>query len=176
VERHELQAAMVRLANGDRRMLPGVFDALHPVVLRWCRRMLRNDADAEDAAQVALEKLFFKVSDFDARGDALGWALAVATAECRTLARKKFRRRETSEGPLAAMPVDSEAEQVVAREQLRAALVAVLDTMKPEDVQVLLAWVEVEPRPSVPGPTFRKRLERAAHRLKVAWRARYGLD
>ncbi len=167
---------MVRLASGDRRMLRGVFDALHPVVLRWCRRMLRDDADAEDAAQVALEKLFFKVSDFDARGDALGWALALATAECRTLARKRFRRRETSDGSLAAMTVESEAEQVLAREELRAALLEVLGTMKPEDGQVLLAWIELEPRPPVPGPTFRKRLERAAHRLRVAWRARYGLD
>ena len=167
---------MVRLANGDRRMLRPVFDALHPLVLRWCGRMLRNEADAEDATQMALERLFFKVSDFDARGDALGWALALATAECRTLARKKFRRREASDVPLAALSVDSEAEASAAREQLGRALREVLGTMKPEDVQTLLAWIELEPRPAVPGPTFRKRLERAARRLRVAWRARYGLD
>lgn len=157
-------------------MLRPVFDGLHPVVLRWCRRMLRNDADAEDATQVTLEKLFFKVSHFDVRGDALGWALALATAECRTLARKQFRRRETSDASLAALPVESEAERSLLHEEMTKALVAVLGTLKPEDVQTLLAWVEMEPRPAIPGATFRKRLERAAHRLRAAWRGRYGLD
>lgn len=167
---------MVRLANGDRRALRPVFDALHPLVLRWCRRMLRNDADAEDATQAALEKLFFQVSDFDAHKDALGWALALATAECRTLVRKRTRRRETDDTPLAALSVDGQAERSVAQEQLRGALGEVLGTMKPQDVRTLLAWIEVEPRPQVLGATFRKRLERAVLRLRGAWRARYGLD
>ncbi len=138
--------------------------------------MLRNDADAEDATQVALEKLFFQVSDFDVQGDALGWALAVATSECRTLARKRTRRRETSDAPLATSSVDGEAERSVAREELRGALGEVLGTMTAQDVHTLLAWIELEPRPEVPGATFRKRLERAVHRLRAAWRARYGLD
>ncbi len=138
--------------------------------------MLRNAADAEDATQVALERLFFQVSDFDVHGDALGWALAVATSECRTLARKRTRRRETSDAPLATISVDGEAERSVAREELRGALGEVLGTMTAEDVNTLLAWIELEPRPEVPGATFRKRLERAVHRLRGAWRARYGLD
>lgn len=157
-------------------MLRAVFDGLHPLVLRWCRRMLRNDADAEDATQVTLEKLFFKVSDFDARGDALGWALAMATAECRTLARRQYRRRETSDASVAALSVESEVERSLLHEEMKKALVDVLGTLKPEDVQTLLAWVEVEPRPAVPAATFRKRLERAAHRLRAAWKGRYGLD
>ena len=176
VERNEIQAGMVLLANGDRRAFRPVFDALHPLVLRWCRHLLRNDADAEDATQLALQKLFFQVSSFDVRGDALGWALAVATAECRTLARKRTRRRETADIPLAALTVDGEAERSVAREEMRRALGEVLGTMKAEDVHTLLAWIEVEPRPEVPGPTFRKRLERAVRRMREAWRARYGLD
>jgi RNA polymerase sigma-70 factor, ECF subfamily len=167
---------MARLAEGDRRMLRPVFDGLHPLVLRWCRRMLRNDADAEDATQVTLEKLFFKVSDFDSRGDALGWALAMATAECRTIARKRFRRGETSDAPLGPIGVESEAERGLLHAEMREALVDVLGTLKPEDAQTLLAWVELEPRPAVPGATFRKRLERAVHRLRTSWRARYGLD
>ena len=167
---------MARLAEGDRRMLRPVFDGLHPVVSRFCRRMLRNDADAEDAAQVTMEKLFFKVSDFDPRGDALGWALAMATAECRTVARKRFRRRETSDAPLALLAVGSEAERGLLQAEMKEALQDILGTLKPEDTQTLLAWVELEPRPAVKGATFRKRLERAAHRLRAAWRARYGLD
>jgi RNA polymerase sigma-70 factor, ECF subfamily len=167
---------MAQLAEGNRHMLRPVFDGLHPVVHSFCRRMLRNDADAEDATQVTLEKLFFKVSDFDPRGDALGWALAVATAECRTLARKRFRRRETSDAPLALLGVESEAERGLLQSEMKKALEDVLGTLKPEDAQTLLAWVELEPRPAVPAATFRKRLERAAHRLRTAWRARYGLD
>src|SRR5450432_4481693 len=167
---------MLRLAEGDRRALRTVFDGLHPLVHRWCRRLLRNEADAEDATQLALEKLFFQISDFDAKGDAVGWALAVATAECRTLAKKRTRRKETSDAPLAFLGVEGDAEGTVERDEMRKALLEVLGTMKPEDVQTLLAWIDVEPRPSVPGATFRKRLERAGHRLRAAWKARYGLD
>jgi RNA polymerase sigma-70 factor, ECF subfamily len=167
---------MARLAEGDRGALRTVFDGLHPLVHRWCRRLLRNEADAEDATQQAMEKLFFQVSDFDAKGDALGWALAVATAECRTLAKKRVRRRETDDAPLAFLGVEGGAEKAVEQQEMRKALQEVLGTMKPEDVQTLLSWVDVEPRPSVPGATFRKRLERAGHRLRAAWKARYGLD
>jgi RNA polymerase sigma factor (sigma-70 family) len=176
VDRNQLQTAMARLAEGDRRMLRPVFDGLHPLVQRWCRRLLRNDADAEDATQVTLEKLFFRVSDFDPRGDALGWALALATAECRTIARKQFRRRETSDAVLASHFLESEAERSLLHEEMTHALTDVLGTLKPEDLQTLLAWVEVTPRPAVPATTFRKRLERAVHRLRAAWRGRYGLD
>jgi len=167
---------MARLAEGDRGALRTVFDAFHPLVRKWCQRLLRNAADAEDATQLAMEKLFFQVSDFDAKGDALGWALAVATAECRTLAKKRFRRRETSDAPLALLGVESEAERGLLQVEMKKALEDVLGTLKPEDTQTLLAWVELEPRPAVKAATFRKRLERATHRLRTAWRARYGLD
>jgi len=176
VDRNELQTAMARLAEGDRRMLRPVFDGLYPLVSRFCRRMLPNNADAEDATQVTLEKLFFKVSDFDARGDALGWALALATAECRTVARKQLRRREDSDASLASLAKEGEAEPGLLREQMKRALADVLNTLKPEDVEALLASVELGPRPLLPAATFRKRLERAVHRLRAAWRARYGLD
>jgi RNA polymerase sigma factor (sigma-70 family) len=157
-------------------MLRPVFAALHPLVSRFCRRMLANHADAEDATQLTLEKLFFKVSDFDPRGDALGWALAVATAECRTLVRKQQRRREDSDTALPFLGTESEAEPGLLREEMRNALADVLTTLKPEDVEALLASVELGPRPLLPAATFRKRLERAVHRLRAAWRARYGLD
>jgi RNA polymerase sigma factor (sigma-70 family) len=167
---------MGRLAEGDRRMVRPVFDALHPLVHRFCRRMLRNPADAEDATQLTLEKLFFQVSDFDGHGDALGWALALANAECRTVARKQQRRREMSDASLPSLAVESEAERGLLREEMRQALSDVLGTLKPDDVETLLASVEMGPRPGVPGATFRKRLERAVQRLRAAWRARYGLD
>ena len=157
-------------------MLRPVFDGLHPVVRSFCRRLLPNAADAEDATQVTLERLFFKVSDFDPRGDALGWALAIASAECRTVARKRFRRRETSDAPLASFGVESQAERDLLHAEMKKALEDVLGTLKPEDAQTLLQWVELEPRPEIPGATFRKRLERAARRLRAAWRTRYGLD
>ena len=167
---------MARLAEGDRRALRAAFDELHPLVHRWCSRLLRNDADAQDATQLSLEKLFYKVSDFDPRKDALGWALALATAECRTLVTRRRRRRESGDIALAELGVEGEVERAAERDEMRNALLEVLGTMKPDDVQTLLAWIELEPRPPVPGATFRKRLERATHRLRAAWRARYGLD
>lgn len=51
----ELDLLLRRLAEGDRAVFIAVFRLLRPPVLRLCRSMLKNDADAADAAQQALE-------------------------------------------------------------------------------------------------------------------------
>ncbi len=49
------------------------------------------------------------------------------------------------------------------------ALAAALATLRPADAETLLAYARGE-RPDLPGPTFRKRVERALVRLRAAWR------
>jgi len=64
-------------------------------------------------------------------------------------------------------------EEEAIQRQLCAAAAEVLGSLRPSDVETLLALARGD-RP--PGATFRKRVERAVSRLQKAWRARHGTD
>src|SRR4029453_11616792 len=85
---------MVRLADGDRDAFSPLFEALWPMVRRFALRALEGSADAEDAAQVALMKVFSNAAKFDANRDAVTWVLGIVAYECRTFRQKRRRRRE----------------------------------------------------------------------------------
>jgi DNA-directed RNA polymerase specialized sigma24 family protein len=136
--------------------------------------LLGNPADGEDAAQTALLKLFGAAVDFDGTSDVLPWALAFGSSECMTIRRRRMRSREVE--PLGHGFVDPAAgpEAVAVENELRRALREVLAGLRPSDIETLAAALEWAPRPPVSPPTFRKRLERAMHRMGLAWRARHG--
>jgi RNA polymerase sigma-70 factor (ECF subfamily) len=164
---------MARLAQGDRSAFTAVFQALWPRTLKLCAGILKNDADAADAAQQALTKILERASEYDPRRPALPWALGVASWECRTVLKRRARRREVAvdEGLLGAV---SEPEDAVERQLLEAAVTA-LGTLSDTDKETLLAtfWEEAA---SVGGATLRKRRERALVRLRDAFRRLYGID
>jgi RNA polymerase sigma-70 factor (ECF subfamily) len=155
----QLDSLLVQLAEGDRAAFTSVFRILWPPVLRLCRSMLKNDADAADAAQQALEKILTRCGDYDRERPAMPWALAIAAWECRTFARKRARRRE--------LPEDQ------APELMQAATHA-LGELSPQDRETLVAtfWGEAT---NVAGATLRKRRERALTRLREAFKRLYGL-
>ncbi len=53
--------------------------------------------------------------------------------------------------------------------ELERTLAAAISVLPPGDTETLLAYARGE-RPDLPAPTFRKRVERALARLRVAWR------
>src|SRR5688572_25845550 len=91
----DLQHHMERLADGDRGSFHPVFTALWPVLRRFAARHLGPE-EAEDAAQEALVRIFFRASEFDPSRSALAWALGIAAFEIRTARRRRQRRREGS--------------------------------------------------------------------------------
>src|SRR5258708_14686308 len=165
---------MARLADGERAAFTGVFRALWPSILRLCVSMLKNEADATDAAQGAMEKILSRASDYDRTRPALPWALGIGAWECRTLARQRFRRREVGADTAAAVTVSSSAGGVVQEDLTRAAITA-MGQLSDADKETLLATVWDEAA-SVQGPTLRKRRERALERLRSTFRRIYGLD
>lgn len=167
-----LDALMARLAEGDRAAFTPVFDALWGPIHRLSVSLLRNEADAADAAQEALQKILVRAADYDPGRPAMPWAMAIAAWECRTVSRKRARRRETSEAP--PEPGGEHAEEEVVRRDLTAAAVAALGELSDADREVLLAtfWDEAA---SVAGATLRKRRERALDRLRKTFRRLYGL-
>jgi len=104
----------------------------------------------------------------------LPWALGIASWECRTILRRRARRREVpDDGALLLATTDGQEEQV--ERQLVEAAVTALGTLSDADKETLLAtfWDEAA---SVRGATLRKRRERALVRLRAAFRRLYGLD
>ncbi len=119
--------------------------------------------------------LFSRASEYDRARDALPWALGIAAWECRTLRRRRERRRERSApAPERAAEGALSPEEAVLERELRAAAEEVVGTMRPIDVETIIS-IATGHR-AVHGATFRKRVERALARFKLAWRARHGSD
>src|SRR6516225_12501328 len=93
-QRNAVHRAMVRLAEGDRGAFDAVFAGLWPELLVFVRSAMAGDPEAEDLAQQTLQKIFFRISDFDTSRDGVAWAFGIAIYEVRTLRRKRQRRRE----------------------------------------------------------------------------------
>ena len=168
-----LDALMARLADGDRSAFDEVFSRLQRPIQQLCLGMLGNEADAADAAQEALQKILERASDYDPSRRALPWALALAGWECRTLARRRQRRREVPEAD-AGERAGEDPEGAHATRQLVEAAVSALGTLSEQDRETLTAtfWDEAA---SVTGATFRKRRERALQRLRQTFWRIHGL-
>ena len=176
-ERERLQQSMVALARGDRSAFRPVFDGLWPLLRRFCLRTLGEPLLAEDAAQGALMKLFLHATEFHPDGDVIAWALGVAAFECRSIRNRRARRAEhPADRELAAVTLDQPSpEALLIEADLGAALREVMHGLRPVDRETLQQVLV----PSVPigrTPAFRKRLQRAIERLRLAWRHAHGSD
>jgi RNA polymerase sigma-70 factor (ECF subfamily) len=170
----DLDALMTRLADGDRSVFSLVFTQLWPPTLRLCGRLLESEADAADAAQQAMAKILERASDYDRKRSALPWALGIAAWECRTLRRKRVRRREVPEETAGDRPGQSSEDDLVRRDLIRAALNA-MGALSEADQETLMITF-LDEASAVSGATLRKRRERALERLRSGFRRLYGLD
>ncbi|HZN03571.1 MAG TPA: sigma factor [Candidatus Polarisedimenticolia bacterium] len=170
----ELQGLMGRLADGDRSAFSRVFEVLWPVLRDLTGRHL-PPAEAEDAAQEALLRIFRRSAEFDARRSALAWALGIAHWEIRSVRKKRMRRREES---MTDGAMDHRSEQATPEEALlvrdtERMLAQALGTLASADLETLRQYRNGE-RATVAAATFRKRVERALGRLRSAWRMTHG--
>lgn len=171
----ELQKLMVRLADGDRDAFSPMYEMLWPIVCRFAGRALNGSPEAEDAAQVALMKVFSRASKFDPDRDALLWVLGITAYECKTFRQKHRRRRESTGIDLVQTKEKLSPENVIIELRLKEAMIEILGTLRATDMETLEAVMEGR-RPEMPAATFRKRVERAVNRLRAAWSSRHGLD
>lgn len=169
---------MMRLAEGDRRAFRPAFAMLWPQLRAFSLR-LAGEADGEDAAQAALLKVFARAAEYDRDRDALAWALGIAAWECRTLRKRRERRREEcalapdAAGAAGGAAVALSPEDTTVERDLREAAASVLGTLRPIDIETIAAAASGR---RAQGATFRKRLERALARFRLAWRARHGSE
>ena len=157
---------MARLADGDRSAFDPLFRALHPRAVRLARLRLA-DADALDAAQSALEKVFARASEFTAGRPVLPWFYAVAANEVHGSLRKAgvANRREGDELDLIACTDDPEQE--LGRAELRAAVAEAIDMLDPVSTEAIAALLgDTELPDAVNAAAQRKRVSRAYARLR----------
>jgi RNA polymerase sigma factor (sigma-70 family) len=172
-----LDEHMARLADGDRSAVEPLFAALWAPVHGYCERALGSGADADDAAQQALEKIFAQVARYDRRRRALPWVIEVVIWECRTVRRRRQRARTVPLDRGDEMPTTAASpEEVVVTKDLVARAWATLAHLSEADREVLRATFagDVEGPAEVSGAAMRKRRERAIGRLRAAWRKHYG--
>ncbi len=169
----ELDVLMGKLADGERDAFSPLFRALWPPALKLCERMLEGRADAADAAQEAMMRILERASEYDKNRPALPWALGIAAWECRTIAKRQQRLKETQE----KVTVSDEGSGAHDLEQklLESAALHAMGSLMESEQQTLFAtyW---ETGGDVSGPTFRKRRQRALKRLRDVFRRLYGLD
>jgi len=166
-QRAELDGHMARLADGERAAFEPVYDTLWPIVRAFVARAVGSGPDAEDAAQSALLKLFAQASDYEPGRSVLTWALAIAAWEIRTVRKRRQRAPRVVETDADVLHADApSAEDVLARNELDAAVQAALAALSPADRAALVDSVHAEafgPR----TPRERKRKERALARLRA---------
>jgi RNA polymerase sigma factor (sigma-70 family) len=162
----ELDRWMSRVSEGDRAAFGPLFRALWPVVRAYCERLV-PPADADDAAQASLEKLFAQASDYERTRPVVAWALTIATWECRTLRKRALRRGAAplDDGLPSVAPTPEEA---ALRTELEQAARSALERLSPADRELILVAFEESPRErGALGATLRKRKERALAKLRA---------
>ncbi len=165
----ELDALMARLADGDRAAFDPLFRELRPRVLRAARRAVAADV-ADDVAQAALERLFFRASEFEAGRPCLPWIYAIVANEVRR------ERRVRAHAPLVADPPSETpgADAEIARRELEIALDRAVTDLDGPSAEAIAALLGRRAPLALPAPTVRKRLSRAYARLRTLLGASHG--
>jgi RNA polymerase sigma factor (sigma-70 family) len=165
----QLDLDMARLADGDREAFSSVFRALWPVLVPFCRRAVGPGPDADDAAQLALEKIFARANEYDPSRPALAWAFTIAAWECTTIRRRRQRSRTSSVGEVEALSVLPNPEELTIAEDLKHALEDAVAQLSPTDRETIDAAFWDDALKGATDPAFRKRKERALSRLRALW-------
>jgi RNA polymerase sigma-70 factor (ECF subfamily) len=162
-----LDTFMARLAEGDRSAFDPLFRALHPRAVRLAKLRL-GEADAMDAAQLALEKVFSRASEFTPGRPALPWFYAVAANEVHAIARRLKASSARSAGveAVAAVRAPDDPEQDLGKAELRAAVARAVDALDPASAAAVAALLGDAEPPAIRSTAQRKRLSRAYARLR----------
>jgi RNA polymerase sigma factor (sigma-70 family) len=162
---------MAQIISGDRRAFDALFTALWPSVYRFCLTLLLEEADADDAAQLVMEKLFVQSHRYNPQYPVIAWALALARWECRTILRRRARNRT---GPLFDTETYVDQSDSAERAELQEALMWAISELSASDQAVILESFWTDDLNPTRNAAFRKRKQRAIERLRTAWRQLYG--
>lgn len=162
----ELDELMSRLARGDR----SAFHRLYPALRERARRTARlrvGTADAEDVAQLVLERVFSRASDFTPGRPCLPWFYAIVSNELKSMQRRHARLvLDEASADQAAAP-DTDVEEKLLQRELERALDAAIAELDAASANAIAALLGREEPPDVKPATLRKRLSRAYAKLRL---------
>jgi RNA polymerase sigma-70 factor (ECF subfamily) len=170
-----------RLRRGEMAALADAYDAHHEVVRRFARRLLADEAEAEDLVQETFLALPRAARAFRGEATLRTFLLGIATNHARHHVRAAARRRAayTRSREHAEPSPPSTPEDGTNRRELAEALTLALDEL-PFDQRVAVTLCEIEERSSaevativgVPEATVRTRVFHARKKLREILRAR----
>ena len=169
VENEQLDGWMSALSCGDRSAFDRLFRELYPRAFYAARRQLR-EAEAHDASQAALIKIFARAEQFRPGSRALPWFYATLAHELRTAVRRD--RREAGR----FTPLDSQAlpatlpsmdpEALLVEKELAQALDEATTRLDGKSAGAIAALLGRAPPPAVSDAALRKRISRGYARLR----------
>jgi RNA polymerase sigma-70 factor (ECF subfamily) len=170
-----LTGLFVRLATGDRTAIAPAFEILHPITRRFCEKMLGRSADADDATQQCLERVFEQLGTFDCSKRALPWVLTIAAWEVKSVRRRAWRtqQRTAQDGVEVLSETAEDPESNVISSQMLSMLGELVELLPDRDRETLRQLFERELTSGALAPadsTFRKRKERALTKLRALLR------
>lgn len=175
----ELQIAEY-LKIGDEKAVALIYDNYGAVLFGLCRRMMRNQADAEEAFQEAIYKVWKAGSRFDAQKAGLyAWMINLTRNQCIDMLRKKNRRPQIQDDQddVTLHRVHSEENSSVDFLGLKGEV----DKLRTEDRQVLelsyfegYSHAEIAKKLKLPLGTVKTRARKAIQDLKLLLRNEIG--
>src|SRR3954470_9492274 len=124
------EALVARAAEGDVDAYAALAGRYYGSCARIARRMLRNDADAEDVVQDTFLRAFRAIGRFDRSREFRVWLFTILVNQCRTAATSRKRRQmRFSDDALAIEQATDERPTGVVEET--SAVSAAVDTLEP---------------------------------------------
>jgi RNA polymerase sigma-70 factor (ECF subfamily) len=171
-------AELIELAKGgDVRAYGELVERYREVVFRTAYLIVRNAADAEEAAQDAFVKAYYALARFRTTEPFRPWIMRITSNEARNVRRSAGRRERLAlrsaqgRGPEDAAPSSDAA--AIAHEE-RSGLVAALERLSERDRMVIayrylldLSEAETAVALGVRPGTVKSRLSRALSRLRL---------
>ncbi|ALC23970.1 ECF RNA polymerase sigma factor SigK [Streptomyces pristinaespiralis] len=170
-----------RAAEGDQQAFAGVYDALAPPVMGLARRVLRDEAQAEEVTQDVMIEVWRTADRFrPERGAARSWVLTLAhrRAVDRVRSVAAGRAREMRSVVLEhEPPFDTVAETVEGREEQRVVFRCLGKLEDAQRVPLVLAfyqgltYAEVADALAAPAGTIKSRMRQGLQSLRACLEA-----
>lgn len=144
IDASQLEAALQRVAAGDRDAMAEVYDATAPWIYGLCVKLLKDRAAADDVTAETYFKAWQSARDFDpSRGNVLAWLTTIARSRALDRLRSHARRQSLMESYAGDQPpkepsaCEEHPEQLIAGKQARSLINGALAELPAEQRRIV---------------------------------------
>lgn len=123
-------ALVARAVDGDVDAYAALAERYYGSCARMARRMLRNDADAEDVVQETFLRAFRAIRRFERGREFRVWLFTILVNQCRTAATSRKRRQLRFSDDEAALASAADERPIAVIEE-KSAVAAAVDSLEP---------------------------------------------